>query len=314
VRAFTPMPAAARRTPRTSSLSPALGTVLAALLLAGCATAAAPSDPSTTRSSTPAVATTAPAAADTAADVLGTLQVRGRAPMTGYDRDLFGRGWIDTDRNGCDTRNDVLAAHLAPFVVRPGTNGCVVEAGTLSDPYTGTSIDFVRGDGALVDVDHVVALGNGWVSGAQAWGAGARVAFANDPLNLLPVDAGQNRQKGDGDAATWLPADRSYRCAYVARQVAVKAKYELSVTPAERDAIDGLLDGCPDEPVPADSGLPTSTDVGVPAGGPSGTPSGGTPSYESCAAVRAAGAAPIRSGDPGYGRHLDGDGDGVACE
>lgn len=37
-------------------------------------------------------------------------------------------------------------------------------------------------------------------------------------------------------------------------------------------------------------------------------------SFRNCAAARAAGAAPVRLGDPGYGRHLDRDGDGVGCE
>lgn len=326
----------ARRAPRPrrppSILAPALGPVVAALLLTGCTAAAEPEagpDAPAAPAATSVASSPAPAAPSTTADpptgsasaVLATLRVRGRAAMTGYDRDLFGQGWVDTDRNGCDTRNDLLAVHLTQVELKPGTNGCVVLSGALADPYTGTDVAFVRGDGALVDIDHVVALGNRWVSGAHSWPAATRVAFANDPVNLLPVDAGQNRQKGDGDAATWLPADRSYRCAYVARQVAVKSKYALSVTPAERDAIAGILSGCAGEPLPTDSGLPTSTDVGLPAPSPAPSsapapapaPDAGT-AYESCAAVRSAGAAPIRSGEPGYGRHLDRDGDGVGCE
>ena len=84
-----------------------------------------------------------------------------------------------------------------------------------------------------------------WQKGAAQWPAGKRLAFANDPLNLLAVDAGTNRSKGDGDAATWLPPNKSYRCAYVARQVAVKAKYGLWVTAAERDAMVRVLSTCP---------------------------------------------------------------------
>jgi hypothetical protein len=123
--------------------------------------------------------------------------------MTGYDRARFGPAWLDADRNGCDTRNDILRANLV--AVRLEGNGCVVAAGSYDDPYTGSRIDYVVGDGALIDIDHVVSLGNAWATGAFSWPIKKRAAFANDPLNLLPTDAGANRQKGDGDAATWLP-------------------------------------------------------------------------------------------------------------
>jgi len=243
----------------------------------------------------------APAAGVSAAAVLATLAVKGRAPSTGYDRDQFGAQWADVDRNGCDTRNDVLARDLTGETFKAGTQDCVVATGTLADPYTATTIEFVKGDASSVDIDHVVALGNSWQTGAFAWDDARRTAFANDPLNLLAVDYSANRQKGDGDAATWLPG-RGYRCAYVARQVAVKAAYGLWVTQAEHDAIARVLDACPGEPVPSSSPAPTPADV--PAGRP----------YANCAAVRAAGAAPLHRGDPGWSDSMDGDGDGVACE
>jgi hypothetical protein len=240
----------------------------------------------------------APAGGESAVAVLDTLAVKGRAPSTGYDRDQFGPQWADVDHNGCDTRNDVLARDLAGETFKAGTQDCVVLTGTLADPYTATTIQFVRGDGSSVDIDHVVALGNSWQTGAFAWDEARRTAFANDPLNLLAVDYSANRQKGDGDAATWLP-NRGYRCAYVARQVAVKASYGLWVTPAEHDAGTG-------SPGPASS-------APIPAGVPAGTPAGSAP-YADCAAARAAGATPLHRGDPGWSDRMDGDGDGVACE
>ena len=256
---------------------------------------------------------------------LAALPVKGRAPMTGYDRDEFGQAWLDADRNGCDTRNDALRTALTNLAIEPGTHGCVVLAGDLADPYTGHPIHFVRGDGTLVDIDHVVALGNAWVTGAFRWPIRERAALANDPMNLLPVDASANRQKGDGDAATWLPANKSYRCSYVSRQVSVKAKYGLWVTAPEKAAMDRVLSTCPDQPLVADSGAPllvpldiadptatSSPSTGTSEGG--GTSSSGSVYSANCAAVRAAGAAPVHRGDPGYGPHLDRDGDGVACE
>ena len=245
----------------------------------------------------------APAAvAGSAREALGRLEVKGRAPRTGYDRDRFGNGWVDTDRNGCDTRNDVLARDLTGETFRPGTRDCVVLSGTLADPYSGTVIEFHRGEDTSDDVqiDHVVALSDAWQKGAQGWDEEQRIRFGNDPLNLLAVDGSLNMQKGDGDAATWLPPDAGYRCAYVARQVAVKAAYGLWVTRAERDAIAGVLERCPEEPLPA--------------GGAASEPDAAEPVHADCDAVRAAGQAPIHRGDAGWSERFDGDGDGVGCE
>lgn len=295
----------------------ALGAVLAPLLalLAACEPLEDAVD--VPRDAAPATASPAPppaarpaadAAPGSALAAVEGLVVKGRAPRTGYDRDLFGRGWVDVDRNGCDTRNDVLSRDLVDVTTEPGTHGCVVLTGTLHDPYGGATITFRRGagTGALVQVDHVVALSDAWQKGAQQWDAATRVAFANDPLNLVAVDGALNAQKGDGDAATWLPPAKESRCPYVARQVAVKRAYGLWVTAAERDAMVRVLSTCPDEPLPAGDPAPSPAPQG--AGVPRSEP------FESCAAARAAGAAPVRVGEPGYGPHLDGDGDGIGCE
>ncbi len=196
--------------------------------------------------------------AGTALAALESLPVKGRAPRTGYERELFGQAWSDVDRNGCDTRNDVLRRDLTAYTLKAGTHGCVVLRGTLDDPYTGDTIAFVRGPStsSRVQVDHVVALSDAWQKGAQQLAFARRTAFANDPLNLLAVGGAVNQGKGDGDAATWLPPKRSFRCAYVARQVAVKQRYDLWVTAAERDAVRRVLAACPDEPLPTAGPVP----------------------------------------------------------
>lgn len=172
------------------------------------------------------------------------LAVKGRAPSKGYDRARFGEPWADVDGNGCRTRDDVLARDLEAVRTDP-EDACVVVAGTLADPYTGSTLTFRRGpDSAAVQIDHVVALADAWQKGAQGWTVEQREAFANDPANLLAVDGPANQQKGAGDAATWLPPQTGYRCAYVLRQVRVKAAYGLWVTPAERDAMARWLDRC----------------------------------------------------------------------
>ena len=177
---------------------------------------------------------------------LETLPVKGRGPKTGYSRDEFGPAWADVDRNGCDTRNDILARDLQSETFKPGTQDCVVLTGTLADRYTGTTISFVRGNTTSSDVqiDHIVALSDAWQKGARQLSADQRRQLANDPLNLMAADGPTNSAKGDKDAATWLPPNKAFRCEYVARQTAVKAKYQLWVTPAEHDAIAGILDAC----------------------------------------------------------------------
>lgn len=278
-----------------------------------------------TTSSRVRMTTASAARPGSAVAVLTTLRVRGRGPMTGYSRDRFGAAWLDVDRNGCDTRNDILRAQLTRIRLKPGTSGCVVASGRLLDPYTGTWLPFRRGLFDAIQIDHVVALGNAWVSGAARWPIARRAALAEDPENLLAVDARTNEQKGDGDAATWLPPFRRGRCGYVARQVEVKAKYGLSVTRAERAAIARVLAACPNQSLPRPSGQPTTTDLHVVDPGPPGAPpatvppapaagGGGTVTYANCAAVRAAGKAPLLRGQPGYASHLDGDDDGIACE
>jgi hypothetical protein len=177
--------------------------------------------------------------------------VQGRAPRTGYAREQFGPAWADVDRNGCDTRNDILNRDLVQETWRAGTHGCVVLSGTLVEPYSGRTVAFAKADASAVQIDHVVALSNAWQTGAQQLDAATRRALANDPLGLLAVDGRLNQQKGDGDAATWLPPARGFWCPYVARQVAVKARYRLWTTPPEHAAMARVLAACPGEPLPA---------------------------------------------------------------
>ncbi|MCZ2401882.1 DUF1524 domain-containing protein [Paenarthrobacter sp. Z7-10] len=297
-----------------------------------------------------------PAYSTTALNLLATLPVKGRAPKTGYSRDQFGQAWADVDHNGCDTRNDILRRDLKSLTVKPGTHNCVILTGTLHDPYTATIIPFQRGvaTSSAVQIDHVVALSDAWQTGAQQLTPGQRTSLGNDPLNLLAVDGPANLQKSDSDAASWLPANKSYRCPYVARQISVKATYKLWVTAAEHDAMARILANCantlaptnqsapvvvapipaPAQPAQPAQPAPAAPVQAVPAPAPAPAPPVAQPApappvaqpapapapapssvyYKNCTAVRAAGAAPIHVGEPGYSSKLDRDGDGVGCE
>ena len=212
-----------------------------------------PSDSNSTKptASKSATASAAPTKASSSALIkaLNSLPVKGRAPKTGYSRDLFSDGWGNIGQ--CDTRNYILQRDLTNIVWRSGES-CIVESGRLHDPYTNSIIDFLRGVGTsnAVQIDHVVALSDAWQKGAQKLSSSQRYALYNDPLNLLAVDGPTNGQKSDSDAASWLPPNKSYRCSYVARQVAVKKKYSLWVTAAEKEAIQRVLAKCPKQKLP----------------------------------------------------------------
>jgi hypothetical protein len=176
--------------------------------------------------------------------VLNKLEVKGRAPKTGYSRAQFSH-WLDPDRNGCDARNDTLKRDLKNVVFKLDTNDCKVISGELQDPFSGKVLSFnLASSVSNIDIDHVVSLSNAWQTGAAYFSKEVRSNLANDPLNLIAVDAKLNRQKGDGDAATWLPPLKSYRCEYVSRQVAVKSKYSLWVTAPEKSAMLKILQKC----------------------------------------------------------------------
>ena len=189
-----------------------------------------------------------PVPAGSALSALEVLAVKGRAPNTGYSREAFGQAWMDVDRNGCDTRNDILRRDLAGVVFSEGST-CKVTAGHFREPYTGQDVDFRRGSDSsrAVQIDHVVALGDAWQKGAQGLGPKERQSLANDPLNLVAADGAANQQKSAGDAATWLPKNTAIRCHYVARQISVKAAYGLWVTAAEKDAMKRVLVSCPQQ-------------------------------------------------------------------
>lgn len=182
-----------------------------------------------------------------AAEVLAELEVKGRAPKTGYTREEFYGGWPTVE--GCSLRQKIIRREFGETAVI--LDGCNVVAGEFDEPYTGAHMVFNNREeiGKGIQIDHVVALSDAWQKGAQYMSYEVRNAIATDPLNLLAVDGSANNQKSDGDAATWLPSNKKFRCQYVARQISVKYKYKLWVTEAEKEAMGRVLLNCPKEPV-----------------------------------------------------------------
>ena len=170
--------------------------------------------------------------------------MKGRAPKTGYDRSRFGAGWTTTP-NGCNTREVVLRRDISSISLLAGSSECTVVGGRLADPYTGERVKITKANISTIDIDHVVSLSDAWQKGAQQWADTKRIRFANDLRNLLATGQSINAAKGDNDTASWLPPNRSYRCAFVARQVTVKTEYGLAVTEAEKEAMRRVLTRCP---------------------------------------------------------------------
>ncbi len=300
-------------------------------------TAEPTSTPTTTPSSTPTTRSTAQptttptatptqpkAAAGTALAAVDQLRVKGRAPKTGYERSAYGNGWNSVD--GCSTREMILRRDLGNVTVAQ-SGDCAVISGTLHDPYTGKTERLTAATLQTADVDHVVALGDSWQKGAQQWSRAKRNRFANDPLNLVVTTESVNASKSDGDTATWLPPDKSFRCTYVARQVSVKKKYDLWVTSAEKQAMITVLSRCADQKLITEKQAEQQRDrhatVTKPksAAKPAKTTKKSSPApttdvrYPTCAAANRAGLGPyVRGADPEYDWYRDRDGDGIVCE
>jgi hypothetical protein len=197
---------------------------------------------STSPAPSPAAAPHTDAAA--ARQLLQEIPVRGRAPKTGYRRDLYGHGWPTVA--GCDIRNRILSRDLVDVVYRPKTHDCVVESGTLHDPYTGATLHFRRGNttSTLVQIDHRYPLALSHQQGAQQWSQEKREQFAADPANLVAVEGRINQAKGASGPGSWLPPNKVYRCRYVIDFVIIAAKYDLSMNPGDHRAAQLVLRRC----------------------------------------------------------------------
>lgn len=216
-------------------------------------TPTAPPAPSQAPSPSPSPDVTAspapPAAASPQTDDpfgLARLTPTGGGDAPDYDRGAFGQAWTDVDRNGCDTRNDILGRDLVEVVFKQGTNECKVLSGVLNDPYIGVPIEFVSGldTSVLVQIDHVVPLAYAWRHGAWAWTNDQRLAYANDPMNLLAVDGETNIAKSDSGPSEWLPPNTAYLCRYLDGFVEVLVAYDLTIEPADYATLESLSPEC----------------------------------------------------------------------
>ena len=163
----------------------------------------------------------------------------------GYDRELF-RHWVDADRDGCDTRREVLIDESI-YAVSIGAS-CAISGGTWRSSYDGVETANERS----LDIDHMVPLAEAWDSGAYAWDPARREAYANDLddlRSLIAVSAGSNRSKSDRDPSEWLPTVEAYRCRYASDWVAVKLRWSLTVDSLEQGALTAILRNCPVEPL-----------------------------------------------------------------
>jgi len=156
----------------------------------------------------------------------------------GYSRSLF-KHWIDADKDGCNTRYEVL---IAEAIVKPTIGArCYLSGGKWKSLYDGKVFTNPTG----LDIDHMVPLAEAWRSGAWAWTSAQRMDFANDlddSRSLLAVTASLNRSKGDKDVAGWLPAKA--QCAYISNWIAVKWRFELTVDPIEGEFLQSKITSC----------------------------------------------------------------------
>lgn len=248
--------------------------------------------------------------------MLKRIKRRPATTSTTYDRDYFGAGW-ETE-NGCSTRQWVLIKEAR----RGSDSGCRVRHGFWISSYDGRRTR----DPSNFDIDHLVPLGEAWVSGASRWSAGTRQRYANDlgySGTLRAVSATSNRSKGDADPASWMPPRAIHRCKYIGTWIAVKYRWHLTIDPAERAVLARYVKQCgrkSDVPIPPRARVRISK---RPIGGrrPSRPHSGGKHSssrdrrYATCAEVKARGLGPyVKGRDREYDWYTDRDRDGRVCE
>lgn len=187
---------------------------------------------------------------DSALAKLAELPVKEKESGEDYERSLFSSSWASW--RDCNVRQKILNRDLTNITL--ADNDCTVTSGTLIDPYSGKTLELTTKSAvsSKVQIDHVVALSNAWQTGAKYLTKEERKALANDDLELIAVSSKDNQEKSDGDASEWLPENKSFQCPYVARQIAVKLKYRLWITPTEKSAMTEVLLTCPSEPLPAE--------------------------------------------------------------
>jgi uncharacterized protein DUF1524 len=187
------------------------------------------------------VAPVAEAAPGPSASPVDRLRIAPEGSRAGYSRNLF-RHWVDADGDGCDTREEVLVAEsTVPARTDPAT--CAVLAGQWTSVYDGVTTD----DPHALEIDHVVALGEAWDSGASAWDAARRRAFANDldePATLIAVTSVANQAKNDRDPAQWRPSRPEAWCGFARDWVTVKLRWDLSADEVEAGALRDMLAAC----------------------------------------------------------------------
>ena len=286
------------------------------VLVVSCAVPAQPAVPAPSQVVTPAAASSSIATAVTlplARDALQMLTAREPHRGTPAYKRAEWEHWIDEDRDCQDARQEVLIAESHQPVTFTSSNQCRVATGLWFDEYTGTTTT----NPSEFDIDHFVPLANAHISGGWAWTTEQKKAYANDlihPEHLIAVLASANRSKSSHSPDEWKPSRKEYWCQYAVSWISVKNRRSLTVTVRERDALGSMLDTCPvgGPPQTATPELDTGTLAHLAL---TQTPQPlGDVHYATCAAAKAAGAAPLRRGQPGYRAALDRDNDGIACE
>jgi len=246
--------------------------------------------------------------------MLKKLSVKAEANSS-YSRSSFNH-WIDADGDSCNTRYEVLISE-SKNKVKIGSR-CKLTGGAWTSRYD----NLKSTDPSKFDVDHFVPLKEAWQSGANRWNSATRTAYANDLTfagSLIAVSASSNRSKSDRDPNNWMPLERSYHCIYVANWIAVKYRWSLTIDSAEKSFLSSQLSKCGSA---AKSPVPSRAKIVLGSGSnsnqetpPSSGGNGLDPRYGTCAAAKAAGFGPYRSGvDPEYAWYRDGDKDGTVCE
>lgn len=184
---------------------------------------------------------------------LQELKVAPEVQRVGYLRSDF-KHWVDHDKNGCDTRREVLFQES-----QLKSSSCSEYKGSWLSIYDNQTIT----DPTKLDIDHVVALAEAWDSGANLWTKQQRQDFANDltsPYSLVAVSASSNRKKSDKDFSDYQASTKTGRCFLAESVIITKWRWSLTIDERERKSLLSAINSCPkNTPVAIEKYLPNAS-------------------------------------------------------
>ena len=153
----------------------------------------------------------------------------------------------DFDGDCQSTRQEILVLTSRVDVRYTNPRNCVVRTGEWLDEYTGELFKVA----VKLEVDHIIPRMYAHTHGGDRWTPEKKLAFANDPLNIMLIDRREIRRKRDRGPSRYLPRDE-FQCEYIKLWDQISEKYDLQLSASDRSTISRLNSDCSEANLPKD--------------------------------------------------------------